>query len=201
MKNLKNSMSTIILCVFELAVGILLLIDPVSFTKAIFVIAGIVLVVIGVLNVLKYFFTRPDEAIIHQYMAKGLIAVTGGVFCLVNPQWFLNTFPVIAMVYAIAVVIAGILKIQLTFDMLRCKSNKWFLATISAVISIGCGIVILFNPFATLEILWIFTGASLIIEAVLDTITLIINEREKKQREKLEKMIEKDMTEADYVEE
>lgn len=50
-------------------------------------------------------------------------------------------------------------------------------AAISAAISLVCAVVILNNPFAATEVLWMFTGITLIIEAVFDLITLVISSK------------------------
>lgn len=85
------------------------------------------------------------------------------------------TFPVLTMIYGIVVLIAGLGKIQVATDMFRMKRKKWFLPAISAAVSIICAAVILGNPFSTTIVLWMFTGISLIIEAVFDTVTLVVN--------------------------
>jgi len=77
--------------------------------------------------------------------------------------------------YGVGVLSAGLAKVQFTFDMIRQKNKKWFFALIGAAISIVCAIIILNNPFATTAVLWIFTGISLIVEAVFDAVTLIVS--------------------------
>lgn len=180
MKKLKNNLSSILLCIFEIVVGILLLIDPVSFTKGIIFAAGIALVVVGIISIVKYFKAEINEAVTGQYLTKGLIALLVGAFCSLKSQWFIATFPALTLIYGVIVLIAGLSKIQLTIDMIRKKSKKWFLALISAVLSIACGIVILNNPFTSTTVLWIFTGISLIVESVIDLITLIVSSKKEK---------------------
>lgn len=59
-------------------------------------------------------------------------------------------------------------------DMLRLKNKKWGFTGCNALISIICAIIILSSPFESIAILWIFAGVSLIIEAVLDIVTILI---------------------------
>lgn len=49
---------------------------------------------------------------------------------------------------------------------------------ISAVVSVVCGIVIITNPFSTAAVLWIFTGISLVAEAVFDILTAILGSKQ-----------------------
>lgn len=174
MKKLKN-MNGILLCLFEIVVGILLLIDPLGFTTGIITTAGIVLLIIGLITVIKYFRTEADEASTGQYLVKGLVALLAGAFCTFKSHWFIVTFPALTIIYGIVVLITGLGKVQLTFDMIRKKNKKWFLAIISALLSIICAVVILNNPFTSTTVLWIFTGITLIVESVIDIITLIVS--------------------------
>ena len=70
--------------------------------------------------------------------------------------------------------LAGVSKIQTMVDMLRLYNNKWFWVGINALISIVCGVIILWAPFETTAILWIFAGVSLIIEAVMDIVIIFL---------------------------
>lgn len=170
----KENINGILLCLFEAAVGILLLINPIGFTTGIITAAGIVLLIIGLINVIKYFRADIGEAVMGQYLAKGLIALLAGGFCTLRAHWFIATFPALTIIYGVAVLIAGLGKVQVTCDMIRCKNKKWVVGFISALLSIVCAAVILKNPFATATVLWMFTGITLIVEAVIDVITLIL---------------------------
>lgn len=175
MKNLKNSINGIILCLFEIVVGILLLINPIAFTTGIITAAGIILLIIGLISAINYFRVDAKEAAAGQYLVKGLIALLAGAFCVSKSNWFIVTFPALTILYGVVVLIAGLGKVQLTFDMVRGKNKKWFFGIISALLSIICAIVILKNPFTSATVLWMFTGISLIVESVIDMITLIVN--------------------------
>ena len=62
--------------------------------------------------------------------------------------------------------------------MLRLKRKRWFLAMISAAVSVICGIVIITSPFSTTAVLWMFTGISLVVEAVFDIMTAILGNKQ-----------------------
>lgn len=177
MKKMKERANNIILCLFELIVGILLLINPIGLTSWIIVIAGIVLMIIGLVQVIKYFKSSATEAALGQTLVKGLLSVLAGGFCVFKTQWFIVTFPVLTIMYGVVILVTGIGKVQLTVDMLRMKNKKWFWAAISAVVSIVCAIVILNSPFTSTTVLWTFTGISLLVEAVLDIVTLIVGKK------------------------
>lgn len=174
MKFLKQHANTLLLCLFEILVGALLLIDPAKFTVTILTAFGIVLIVTGVISVIGYFGTDPVEAAASQSLFKGLLALLVGIFCVVRSDWFIVAFPVLAVLYGVVVLIVGLFKIQWTVDLVRMKLGKWVLPAVSAAVSLICGLVILGNPFGAAVALWIFTGVSLIVEAVLDIVALFL---------------------------
>ena len=183
MKALKENFNGIVICIFELAIGILLLIDPIGFTSGIIITAGVLLVLMGLINCIKYFITEAKEASKGRFMTKGLIAVLAGTFCIFNTDWFIVTFSALTVIYGVIVLLASVEKIQLCMDLLRQKRKKWYLAAISAVISLVCAAIILKNPFSSTTLIWIVAGISLILEAFFDMYTLLENCR--KQEEKV----------------
>lgn len=180
MKMLKEHVDGILLCLSEIVVGILLFINPVGFASGIIVMAGIVLLALGLIDVIKYFRADAKEAATGQYLTKGLLALLAGGFCAFKAQWFIATFPLLTILYGAAILIAGLGKVQMTVDMLRFKNKKWFWAAISAVISIiGAGII-LKNPFTSTAVLWMFTGITLVVEAVFDVIAFVMSSTDTK---------------------
>jgi len=177
MKTLKQNGNAIIMCIIEVVAGILLLINPVGFTAGIIIVAGIAFMVDGLFNVIRYFRSSPKEAAAGQLLMRGLVALLAGAFCVFNPRWFIVTFPVITILYGIAVLIGGLGKVQMAMDMLRAKNSKWWWGAISAAVSILCAFVIINNPFSSTVVLWWFTGISLITEAAFDVITLIMRHK------------------------
>ncbi len=177
MKTLKQNGNVIIMCIMEAAAGILLLVNPVGFTAGIIIAAGIALIIDGLLNVIRYFRSSPEESAAGQLLARGLLTLLAGAFCAFQSEWFIVTFPMIAILYGVAVLIGGLSKIQITMDMLRAKNPKWWWGALSAVISIVCAFVIIKNPFSSTVVMWWFTGISLLVEAVFDAVTLLLRRK------------------------
>lgn len=183
MKLWKKHANSIILCLFEAVVGVLLLVDPVRLTSGVIIVAGTLLAAAGVVSIIRYFRMEPAEAAVSRLLMKGLVEILAGSFCILQSDWFLAAFPVLSMLYGIAVLLTGIGKIQLTVDLLRLHRPMWFLGAISAGVSVLCAIVILCNPFASISVLWIFTGVALIAEAFFDCITMFVSRDRKEAAE------------------
>ena len=179
MKIIKENLENIIMFLGELLVGILLLINPLGFTSAIIVILGIIFVVSGIVNIINYIKAEPLEAMYEQSLAKGLVLGLLGLFCMFRSEWFIITFPVLTILYGIIVLIAGLKKVQWTFDLLRIKRGNWFIVALSAILSILFGYIIIKNPFSSTTILWQFTGIVFIVESIFDIIAIVLSKNKK----------------------
>lgn len=179
---MKEILLDIVVCLCELAVGILLLVNPEAFTSAIAIGAGILLLILGVFWVIRYFVKSAEDAAKEQLLFKGLISLAAGAFCMANFKQIVLAFPILAFVYGVVILVAGFGKVQKTVDALRAKKPRWYLGGISALIFLICGGIILADPFGSADILWIFTGIVLIVEAISDLLALIFS-RAKKQAE------------------
>lgn len=176
---LKRNLGGVAMSLAELIVGILLLVNPIGFTSGIIVTFGVVMMLWGIGSIIRYFCTTPEEAAVGQLLAKGLMTLLVGAFCTFHSHWFIATFPVLTLVYGVVIFLTGLKKLQWMVDSIRLKRSRWFLAGISAAISIICGLVIITNPFSTTAVLWMFTGISLIVEAIFDMIGAIFGNRER----------------------
>lgn len=169
----RSGLTSLILCLCELVVGVLLFVSPVGFTSAIIMILGAVLVVVGVVDVVNYFRAAPLEAALGNKLTRGLLAIVFGLFCLLRSHWFIVTFPVLTILYGIAILISGLVKVQWAVDLARQKLPHWGWMALAAVVTLIFALVILLDPFTTAGVLWTFVAVALIVQAVLDLLTLI----------------------------
>ena len=173
MKKNDKKLNAILLCIAELVIGVLLLIKPVGFTRGIIIALGIPLMLKGVGYVISYIRKKPQEASEGNLLAKGLLMTCGGLFCMFRSGWFITVFPALTILYGLMTLVTAFGKIQWTADLFRAKHKYWFLALISAVLSIARAVMIMTNPFASTAAMWIFIGVSMIVEAVMDVVTII----------------------------
>ncbi len=177
MKTLKENTGGIVMCLFEILVGILLLINPVSFTSGIIIGLGVILLALGVVGIFAYFRLDPVEASRRQTLTKGLIIMMAGLFCIFQTHWFIATFPLLTILYGVIILLTGIAKIQWSIDMLRMKRPNWYLAAIASALSILLAIIILLNPFSSTIFLWRFVAITLILGSILDILALIFSRK------------------------
>ncbi|MCD8013413.1 MAG: DUF308 domain-containing protein [Lachnospiraceae bacterium] len=175
MSKVKQLPANLLMFIAEIIIGVLLLINPVGFTRGILIALGVIMVITGAVNAIKYFRTDPPEASRENRLASGLLLLLIGFFFTLRSDWFIITFPLLTVFYGIMNLVTGACKIQWAVDMLRLKKKYWYISLISALLTVVFAIIILTNPFATTAVLWKFTGIVLIIEAVIDALTFITN--------------------------
>ena len=193
MEKKKFNPNGIVVILFELAVGVLLILNPEMFTKAIILAAGVVLAIVGIVNTISYFKTEAEVAAQGQKLVIGLGALVLGVSCILGSEWIMKTLGALTIAYGVFLFLMGLEKVQSTVDMLRIKRGMWAFPLIGAVVSIVCAIIIIINPFTGVNIIWTFIGVTLLIEAAFDIMTLVT--KNKVKAEKTEKVVETETTE------
>lgn len=200
MKSIRRNANNIFLCIFELLIGILVLIDPFAFSSGIIMAIGVLLIWGGAVCVFRYFQMEPEEAALSQQLLKGLFFLLAGVLCTWKYQLVLSTFPLLTVIYGVGILLAGLAKIQWAVDLLRLERQRWFLPAISAAISLLCAAAILKNPFSTIAVLWVFIGVSLILESIFDIISLLVGGCRKDEVQRIEEAAAEDGQEMDESE-
>lgn len=173
MKKAHFGTSSLFMSIVEIVLGILLLINPVGFTSGIIITLGIVLAAMGLSCTVDYFRMEAQAAAESGNLAKGILFTVFGLFCVFKSGWFISTFPVITVLYGVLILVTGVGKLQISVDMVRAKRKYWFVALISALLTLVFAILIVANPFASTTFLWGFIGITLIVEAVMDIATYI----------------------------
>lgn len=193
MEKKKFNPNGIVVILFELAVGVLLILNPEMFTKAIILAAGVVLAIVGIVNTISYFKTEAEVAAQGQKLVIGLGAMVLGVSCILGSEWIMKTLGALTIAYGVFLFLMGLEKVQSTVDMLRIKRGMWAFPLIGAVVSIVCAIIIIINPFTGVNIIWTFIGVTLLIEAAFDIMTLVT--KNKVKADKAEKTVVAEETE------
>ena len=174
MKKIRENAGVIALGLVEIVIGVLLLINPVGFTSGIIIGLGALLLGMGVLSIIRYFRMRPAEAAREQSLARGLGLAIGGLFCVLHSEWFIATFPLLTLLYGVFMLMTSLVRIQWTVDALRLKKSMWKWLGLSAALSLVLALLIIANPFTSVNVMWMLVAVSLIAEAAADIIAAIV---------------------------
>lgn len=173
-KFLTSKIGNILLCIAEIIVGVLLLVNPDAVTSAFIIGAGAVMILTGVVFCTLYFVGEAEKMVIKQLLFKGLLLIILGVLCVTQYGVLLAALPFVTWVYAIAMLILAAYKVQCTVDILRLSGIRWYFPAISAALAVVLALFILLNPNTAMNIVGGFMGVSIILEAGLEIATIIL---------------------------
>ncbi len=192
MKNLRNNLPVILLTLFEFAVGVLLLVDPESFTKAVIIVFGAILVVVGAIYLIRVLRDKPEGRVKGVTIALSVLSLAAGIFCIVFPSLITGRFAE-AIIYGVILIVSCIYKAKSFADAKKAGSPLPAISLVSAIVSGLFGVVLLVNPFG--DKLSIFAGIALIAVAVIDFFSVIINSSGGKKKGDVADPETKDLTE------
>lgn len=162
-KNLKKSYGFSSIA-FILA-GLALLLWPALSLRLVCGLFGLVILIKGISSLVSY--ARSEVRTVFHYFGWvfGAAATALGVFLLIKPETVVSVLPILVGLF---VIFDGVMRIQSALELRNAGYPKWWSFLLLALLSAGLGVLILWNPFATVEVLVMVIGIILMIEGVLN---------------------------------
>lgn len=169
----KRLLPMILMFIFEIAVGVLLLIDGERFTQVIFIIFGVFMLLSGLITLIRSLLAgRNGGSIPMGPLLLSIVLLAIGAFFTAASGSVLSIMSAVTLVIGIIMVFNGMLKLA-EFGSMRRSGADSRLAMVGAIITIILGIVIAFNPFGATAAMWTILGIMIIVSAVFSLISLI----------------------------
>ncbi len=150
--------------------GIVLIIHPSFSISVIGIATGIVMIVFGIFKLVGY-FSKDLFRLAFQYdLAFGILLIALGAIVLLKPESVMN-FICIAM--GISVLADGLFKIQIAADSKRFGIKDWWLILAAAVAAGLVGLVLVFRPSGSTQVLTVVFGISILADGLLNLITVL----------------------------
>ncbi len=157
--------SSIIAAVVTIIIGVLLIFLPNRSVQFLSIFSGASLMVCGVIYIGGWLTRHRREQLQAWFLIPGIILVAIGLWLTTNPA---SVIVMIQYVFAAVLLYHGLIDLQGAFSLMRCRWNRWWLDFLLAIVTIGLGVTIFINPFATFELLALLIGLSLIFDGVSD---------------------------------
>ncbi len=161
--------SSIITSLLFLLIGIIIVIYPENSIKvlstllAIFlVVNGLYLIVIGA-DIRNIFFI--------DFFPTGILSLVLGILMILYPNTLSIIIPITLGIWFIWI---SIFKLRLSISLKNIDEPVWILTIITSILSIICGLILIFNPISSSIAITMFTGAIIIIYAISDLIDMIV---------------------------
>lgn len=176
--------------------GILLIFQSTITIVTISYVIGAVLIAIGVAAIIKFMKALNEKQKASLDIVYGIVTVIFGIIVICNPTTIASIIPFIV---GIIIVISSAKRFQYSLEMREESNNDvWPSTLIMSILTMICGIVLIFNPFKGAVFITKLVGILILIYAILDIISSIVIQRTMKN---IHVAIEEKIGEADVVEE
>lgn len=157
--------------------GVILVLGLLLFFKSSVILMGIsyifggLIIAIGVLAIVRFISNNHSDISNQLNIIYGIICIISGIFFIEKPEIIGSIIPV---VMGIGIIISSSLKIQQSFNLKSLNSSYFFWSFVTALLSLICGVVLLFNPFKGAVIITKVIGIFLVMYAILDICNTIV---------------------------
>lgn len=157
-----------LLCVL---LGIALFLWP-NVSQSVFCYAfGGLLVISGLFQIAAYLVGTQKGLMQKIMFAGGLIAIVAGVWVLLSPDKVLQ---LTVVVVGVVMIYHGVMDVKYSSDLKRCESRYRVVALICGLITCGIGVLLLVNPFASMDTLFIIVAIGFLFDGVSDLFTVVV---------------------------
>lgn len=166
---------SIITAVLTIVMGVILLVVPEASNKVVGILVGIVILLEGINSIYKYFH-RDGAKLYSLNLIFGVLYSILGVVIIVYPN---TVIKFVAVCLGLYMVINGASKINYSLWLHKGGESSWLITLASGILVIVVGILLIFNPYATLTITKL-SGTFLTITGILDLMdTILFKQRSK----------------------
>lgn len=167
---------SIVFCV----VGVLFIALPARSAVMIGRVLGAAMAAFGVVKLVGY-FSRDLYRLAFQYdLEFGILLIALGVIVLLRTNGVMDFICIAA---GVSILADGLFKIQIAIDARRFGIRDWWLILLLAVVTGGVGLLLVFRPWESVQVLTVMLGAALLAEGVLNlcvalsTVKIVKNQR------------------------
>jgi uncharacterized membrane protein HdeD (DUF308 family) len=153
-----------------IVLGLIEIIWPVGSPTVICYILGALLTLFGIYHIVRYFAAEVNYMFAGMGLALGTACAVTGLLIIICAKAVVAIFGV-AM--GIAVIAASILRLQLSFNMMRLGSARYIPVMVFAFVMLIAGIVMLFNPIASAAAATTVMGVCMVLDGIMNIISLI----------------------------
>ncbi len=163
LKKLKtNIVISAVLCI---VLGIVLVVWPDMSMQIACAAIGVVLLLGGIVRLVQYFVVRDGSMYAQMNLIMGIVLTVVGVWIVLKPDKVLAIIPIII---GIVIVLHGLNNLQQAITLCKEKYDKWWVALILGLLTVGFGVLLICRPFAALDTVVMLIGIFLIYDGLSD---------------------------------
>lgn len=175
MSKFQRCLAVIVFILFEAYAGYRLLTAPVAFTDSMVTVFGVVMLLVGVLNLYWTFTLKSRDLPNTLVLVCGILGLILGVFCIAFSEYVVLALPTFAMIYGVMMVITGIAKLgdYIALQVMGLPRRIFWL--LGAILTIIFGMIIFLYPYTAIESAWLYGGCFMIAQAAVDLVIFLLS--------------------------
>ena len=164
----KLKWNLILMSLLYLALGIFLLMVPGTALNVVCYALGGVVLACAAVQLVRYFVVERGVFQSQLTLISGLVCLALGAFLIIR-----SDVVVLPIVFGLFVIFDSLGRIQNALELRRCEYSSWKVFLLLAVLSVVLGIVMVVDPFGTMETLVMAIGLILILEGALNLLSAL----------------------------
>ncbi len=148
------------LCVI---LGLVLVFRPGLSMRIVCTAVGVVLILSGAMRMIDYFTARDGSLFSQANLIFGIVLAVVGVWIVLKPDKVMAIIPIIV---GIVIAIHGLHNLQQAVELWRDKYDRWWVALILGVLTVGFGVLLVCRPFAAIDTVVMMIGLFLIYDGL-----------------------------------
>ena len=150
--------------------GAAIIINPAGTVVTVLRIAGLVLLIMGIIGILKYWKADPIDRNFGRMVIAVLEAIIGLIF-LATPRFIVSIFP---LVMGVVILAAGLYNLYQAYKLKQGGYDHWKTGMAMPVLTTILGIIVICNPFSTAILLMRIVGIVLVYKGITGLIMLLM---------------------------
>ena len=163
--------SSLVSSITLFVLGVLIIFKSEVTIIAISYLVGGVLIALGAFAIIQFIKNIEISGKNDLDILYGVVTIILGLLIVKNPKLIASVLPIII---GVAIIINSSTKLQYAFELKKENNQQWKTTMVISIISVICGVILLFNPFKGAVIITQTIGIFIIIYAVLDIVSTSI---------------------------
>ena len=147
--------------------ALFLIFRPLESLNTFIMLFAIIILVNGIIKLVQYFRTDAQMRMMNFGLAEGILSILAALIIIISSNALIAFLPIM---FSIWIIVQSIITIQLSMGLKLSETKGWWVVLILSIITLILGVIIMFNPFASMAATTTVVG---IILAVTEAIHLV----------------------------
>ena len=166
----KLKWNLVLMSALYLGLGVFLLMKPTTALNIVCYALGAVVLACAAVQLIRYFVVERGVFQSQLTLISGIICLALGAFLILRSDIVVSILPI---VFGLFVIFDSLGRIQNALELRRCEYPSWKGFLLLAVLSIALGVIMIVDPFGTMETLVMAIGVILIVEGSLNLLSAL----------------------------